>query len=305
MTPRIQGSKKRDRFGLVFAVLTILLWGSAFSGIVIGLESFSPGPLALLRFAVAALVLVPAALIAKVPIPRGPDLMRIGLLGLCGISAYHTLLNAGQQTVHPGVASLLIATTPFFTAFFSWLMRTREGFSGLQWAGSLLSFSGVLLVVLGGVDSFGLSLGSLMILGSAALAGVYFSVGKPLIDRYGALSFTSWSFALGTIPLFYFLPQLVHEFPVASSQSLMASIYIGIFPAGIAYLFWFFSIERIGPNRAVSFAYGIPVVAFIIAWATLSIESPTSVEMVGGLFVIMGVFLVNRVGNRAKKVKAS
>ena len=96
-------------------VITVVLWASAFPGIRVALESFTPASLSLLRSAVAALALLAGARFAKVRMPARGDLAAIVLCGTTGVAAYQLLLNAGERTVDAGTASLLIATAPIYS----------------------------------------------------------------------------------------------------------------------------------------------------------------------------------------------
>src|SRR5262245_55288201 len=78
------------------ALITIVLWASAFAGIRVGLESYSPTSLALLRYLVASLVLLIIAIIRRRPLPQLRDIPAIALLGFLGFSAYNVALNMGE-----------------------------------------------------------------------------------------------------------------------------------------------------------------------------------------------------------------
>src|SRR5688500_12644360 len=89
------------------ALITIVFWASAFAGIRVGLESFSPTSLALLRYLVASLVLLIIAIIRRRPLPQLRDMPAIALLGFLGFSAYNVALNIGEIAVSAGVASFI------------------------------------------------------------------------------------------------------------------------------------------------------------------------------------------------------
>ncbi|MDR4215693.1 DMT family transporter, partial [Bacillus paralicheniformis] len=76
------------------------------------------------------------------------DIRIILLLGVLGFSAYHTLLNQGEETVSAGMASLLDTTTPICSAMLEMLVFA-ERFGAANWLGSGISFLGVMLISLG------------------------------------------------------------------------------------------------------------------------------------------------------------
>src|SRR5687767_11032080 len=92
---------------------------SGFTGISVGLEGYSPGPLALLRFLAASLVLALYAALSRMRLPDARDLPVMALMGFLAFSAFTVLLAHGQRTVPAGTASLLIATIPAFTSLWA------------------------------------------------------------------------------------------------------------------------------------------------------------------------------------------
>ncbi|WP_315941259.1 DMT family transporter [Deinococcus sp. Marseille-Q6407] len=193
-----------DARALTAGLITILFWASAFAGVRAGLQAFGPGPLALYRFGVASLALGAYALIARIPPPPLRLLLPVAGVSLVGITAYHLLLNYGQQTVPAGTASIIIAVVPVMTALLS-LALGQERLSRMGWAGSLISLGGVLLIVLGRGQSLDFTGGALLVLGSALASTLYFVLQKPLLAQLSPLQFTVWSLIAGTVPLLVFL----------------------------------------------------------------------------------------------------
>lgn len=96
------------------------LLGSAFVGIRIGLTSYSPGSLALLRFLIASacMLLLQARLSSQKRIPWSERLPLI-CTGVVGIGVYNTCLNYGEMTVSAGIASFILGLMPVLTVLLS------------------------------------------------------------------------------------------------------------------------------------------------------------------------------------------
>jgi drug/metabolite transporter (DMT)-like permease len=92
--------------------LTITLWASAFAGIRAGLPSYSPQSVALWRYLTASIVLAADAGVTKMPLPQRRDLPGIALAGFIGLTLYSVTLNAGEQKIPAGSASLIIGSAP-------------------------------------------------------------------------------------------------------------------------------------------------------------------------------------------------
>jgi len=284
----------------------LVLWASAFAGIragmrltpagAVGADGYGPGELALLRFGTASAILAVYALATRMPLPDRSDLLRLGLAGLLGISVYHVALNFGEVTVQAGAASLLISAGPVFTALLSALFL-RERLTRLGWTGILLAFAGVVLIALSGGKGLRFTPGALLILLSALAAAAFSILSKQTLRRYAALEFTSYTIWAGTLPLLVFLPGLIRQVPAAAPAATFAVIYLGIFPAAIAYVLWNYALSRMPVTLLSSFLYLSPVLASGIAWMWLG-EIPAVLTVLGGALAIAGVTLVQTKGQR-------
>jgi len=280
-----------------FAALlfTLVLWGSAFGGIrAVVPDPFSPGHMALLRFLIASLTLVPIALARRVGLPRKRDLPRLALVGFAGITVYHTALNFGEITVDAGTACFLVNLSPVFTALLS-MIFLRERLRAFGWLGIAVSMCGVLLISLAKSDRLEANPGVLAILGCSLAAAVYFVAQKPLLGRCGALAVTSWATWIGTVLLLVFLPGLASAVAKAPWKSTLTVAYLGVFPAALAYVSWTYVLSKMPASRAASCLYAAPLFAISIGYVWVG-DQPGWLALLGGLIAIAGVVIVNTLG---------
>lgn len=146
-------SRANPRLWMAVAA-AVFFAASAFPSISAGLEGYSTGHLALLRFLTASFVLAIYAALSQMRLPEARDLPAVALAGFLAFSAYNVLLGYGQTSVPAGTASLLIATIPAFTAL--WAVAFLEERLGARgWTGVAVSFLGVTLISLGEGEGFG------------------------------------------------------------------------------------------------------------------------------------------------------
>src|SRR6267142_2046720 len=230
---------------LVALAFTLVVWASAFAGIRAGLRGYAPANLAIVRFLVASLVLAIYAGIAHFRRPELRDIPGLVLTGAIGITFYNLALNYGETRVTAGSASLLIASTPIWTALLA-MFTLRERLTSPGWMGVLLSFVGVALIARGEGDGFHLAPQALIILAAALAWGLYIVIQKHFLGRYSALEFTSYSVWSGTLLLLPFGGGLMHAMRAAPLTGTLAVIYLGVFPAALASFAWAYALSH-GP----------------------------------------------------------
>lgn len=278
-------------------IVALMLWASAFAGIRAGLESYGPGQVALLRFIIASFLFAAWAFVTRMRLPDLADIPRIVVAGLLGITVYHVALNHGEVVVTAGAASLIISTSPIFTALLSTAF-IGERLSGWGWAGILVSFAGVVLISMGEGGDLELEPRALLVLLAAVSTSVYFIVSKRPLRRYSALEFTSYAVWAGTFPMLVFAPGLIEQFAEADRAATLSVIYLGIFPGAVSYALWSYALSRMPASMLATFLYFQPVNAIFIAWVWLG-EIPAVLALAGGAISLAGVVVVNTKGTRA------
>ena len=280
--------------GAAAAVITVVFWGSAFAGIRAGLHSYTPAHLALLRFLAASAALAVIAVLRGIPWPALRDLPLIALLGLLGFSFYNVALNTGEVSIAAGPAALLVQTLPIWTALAA-VLFLHERLKPLGWLGIAVSFVGALLIAFGKGSGFAFGWGAALILMASVSASAYNILQKSMLGRYGPLQLTTYAIWAGTVLLLPFCGGLIGEVRHAALPDTLAVVYLGAGPAALAYVTWAVVLSRLPASRASSILFVVPVVAFLVGWAWLG-ETPTLVDVAGGVLAMGGVAVVNTIG---------
>lgn len=294
-----EGPMEQPAPGIAWAVVlalatTLLLWASAFVGIRYAVREYDAGGLALFRNSITAFTMICVALVARRGTLKPPRLRDLGLLfvtGAVGIALYQVALINGERSVDAGTASLIINTSPIFTALFALAaLGEHPGLRG--WAGLLLGFGGAALLITGGHGGASFDRGALFVLLASAAQSASFVLQKPLLARFGPFMVTAWAALFGVLCLLPYAPAMLRGIGHAGAAATLATVYLGLFPAAIGNLTWAYALSRLPAGRAAAALYLIAPIATLISWFLLD-EQPTLRALVGGAVVIASLVLVN------------
>ncbi|MED1567707.1 DMT family transporter [Bacillus paramycoides] len=284
-------NKKWDFRILCAHAFTILIWGTAFPGIRMGLEAYTPEHLTLLRLLIASLILLLFSFIYKLRLPDLKDIPVIFIFGALGFTIYHIALNYGEQNVNAGPASLIVSVTPILTAILaSVFMNEKMKLNG--WIGGVISLVGIAFLSLSQGNSIQLNSGVLLILLAAFSESLFFVFQKSYLKKYGFLPFTIYTIWSGTVCMLIFLPGIYQEIVAAPIETTLSVIYLGVFPTVLPYIALAYITSHAGASEATSSLYLTPVTACFIAWIWLG-ELPTFVSIIGGIITILGVVIAH------------
>ncbi|QGV08449.1 EamA family transporter [Bacillus cereus] len=284
-------NKKWDLRIIYAHAFMILIWGTAFPAIRMGLESYTPEHLTLLRLLIASFILLLFSFIYKLRLPDLKDIPAIFMFGALGFTFYHIALNYGEKTVNAGSASLIVSVTPIVTAILaSIFLNEKMKLNG--WIGGVISFIGIALISFSQGDSIQLNSGGLFILFAAISESLYFVFQTSYLKKYGFLPFTIYTIVSSTVCMLIFLPGMYQEILAAPLEVNVSVLYLGLFPTVLPYIALAYIISHAGAAEATSSLYLTPVTACFIAWLWLG-EVPTLVSIIGGGITILGIVIAH------------
>ncbi len=284
----------------VKALTAALLWGASFVATKAALREISPVTLIVLRFAMGIAVLAFAAWRLRIlRAVQGRDLGLLALLGAIGVTVHQGLQATGLTLTSASSMAWLVALNPVFTAILAWLFL-REAFGGVKLAGLALAFAGAILVVTKGTfnaDTLHLPStgGDLLALASSLNWAIFSVASKPLLKRLPPTLMMLWVMFLGWVfilPFFAFGHGWT-EIAGLTAGGWLAVVFLGILCSGLAYLFWYDALSNIEASQVAAFIYIEPLVTVVVAALILS-EQFTLTAFLGGLTILLGVYLVNR-----------
>lgn len=279
--------------------LAIFLWASAFVGIRMGLTAYTPGALALFRFLIASLCMF----IFYIALPgrhkiNGKDAILMMLVGVVGITIYNVALNTGELAVDAGIASFIVSQSPVLSILIA-VIVFNEKLTLLSLFGILVSFIGISLITLATFQHVHINIGLLLVCVAALISAIYSFLQKPFLKHYHAIEVTSYVIWGGTLALLVYMPELKLNIANAPLNTTLAVVYLGVFPAAIAYLCWNYALAYLPVAQVVNYLYFMPIIATYLGWVILG-ERPTLLAITGGLVAMVGVWIANYAYKRKK-----
>jgi len=272
---------------------TVFLWSSSLVAIRIGLHAYTPGALALLRYAIASMIMVVVYLFIpnKTPIKR-QHIPLLALMGMCGIGLYNIALNYGEVSVPAGIASFIIGLIPVFAITFAGIFL-KECISKKMVLGIGISLVGTMIIALSEIHNIEFEWGLLDCLIAALMGAIFTTLQKSLINEYKPLELTCFTMWFGTLLLSIFTPQLLPTLRQLPQHETMAAVYLGIFPGVLAYATWAYALSKMPASRAVSFMYLLPLLCIIMGYFVLD-EIPGTMALLGGCVALAGTLITNK-----------
>ena len=277
------------------ALLTVLIWSSAFAASRYALVYYGPMSLMLMRFVLATATLIVIGIIKKIRLPRKQDLLKFLGGGFVGVFLYMFFFNLGAVTVVAGVASFIVASAPVYTLILSRILL-KEVVTPLCWIGVAVSFCGLIIIMVSQVTEFAFSFGIILILGSALSTGVHNIIQRGFLKYYTALEATTYTIIGATVFMLVFTPGMIAELPGKPLHVNLIVAYLGIIPAALGYLCWGFALSKaVNTTNVAVFLYLIPFSASLLAFVWLG-ETFSLLTFFGGVIIIAGMFLSNFIG---------
>ncbi|MDO4500104.1 MAG: DMT family transporter [Erysipelotrichaceae bacterium] len=272
------------------ALFCIIVWGSAFVGTSILLESFSPSKLVFYRFLVGYLfVLLYNHKSLKMDLK---DTLGMIPFGLVGVTIYYLCESYALNYTYAANVSILITFAPLLTILLNVLIHKNEKIKKQFISGSFVALIGVIMVIFNGKVVLKLSpVGDFLALGAAMCWALYSILLKYYSSKYDEILITRKVLFYGCLTLFpiAFLDKSPWNISlIFELKNLLLFIFLGGLASGVCYILWNIANVKIGIVAANIYVYVSPFVTLIAAYIFLH-EPITLMSVIGCILIILGV----------------
>lgn len=281
----------------LMAIVTVIIWGTTFvsTKILLG-YGLLPEEILLYRFMLAYVAIwffCPRRLFAR---SWQDELLFVGA-GLCGGSLYFVTENTALGITLASNVSLIVTTSPLFTAFLAYAFLKGQRLDAKLVTGSLVALVGVALVVFNGSFILKINpLGDLLTVAAALSWAFYGLILKRLDTRYPVLFITRKVFFYGMvtlIPVFFVRPLHMNMEVIFSPVVLANLLFLGLVASMLCFILWNVSVKQLGVVRATNYIYVVPLVTMLTSAFVID-ERITMIGVLGSICILGGVYLAER-----------
>lgn len=285
-----------SRISLLRLGLLALLWGSSFLWIKIALDGLSPVQITTGRLVLGAAFLVGMCLVSRLRLPRDRRLWaHLLLISLVGNAVPFALFSFGERTVDSGLAGVLNATTPLWTAVVALLVGQERRPGPVRTIGLALGFAGTALILAPWQGTGGSLSGSLMCLGAAACYGTSLVYMSRFVVSRGLSPVVLATCQIGTAACWALLatPALGLQPMQLDLPVVLAVSLLGLLGTGYAFVLVNRLLIEEGPTSTATVTYLLPLIAVLLGAVVLDEELGPRV-LAGMVVVLVGVMLAQR-----------
>jgi drug/metabolite transporter (DMT)-like permease len=275
-----------------------LIWGVSFLFIKVAVHDMSPTVLLLLR-SISGLVAL--AVIVRA---MGRPLLGEGWRHRLGSYAIMAVTNAivpwvaiawGEERISSGLASILNSTTTLWTAVLIYWAMPSERPTIVNYIGVVLGFAGVVVLVLPDISTHGVS-GNFFGAMAVVVAALSYAL-NAIYQRRRMRNISVFDVSIGQLvaTVIFAIPLAAPSFSQVhiAADSMAAVIFLGAAGTGVAYLLYYYVMNKLGAVRAAGVTLLVPVTA--VFWGATLLHETLSLPIVVGMAVILaGIVLTNQ-----------
>lgn len=292
----IQKTMDHDKLKWIYLALLSLIWGSSFILIEQAIKGLTSIQVGALRLTITAIIVFSIGG-NKIKLIERSQWKWIFLTALAGSFFPVFLFAIAQEQLDSAVASMLNSLTPLYTVVFGILLFGVKT-SKLQIVGVLIGLVGALVLIFAGAN-FNPNQNywySIFIALATIGYGLNVNMIKKHLNELNALAIVTGNFIFLIIPAIIILASTGFFGTILENEEMQVAVgYVAIlslFGTAMAKVVYNRLVQISSPVFASSVTYTMPLVA--IFWGVLAGEKLSFYQILGGIIILIGVYLVNK-----------
>jgi drug/metabolite transporter (DMT)-like permease len=288
--------------GVLMALVSSCLGGSAAAVTRYLVGSADAVTLAILRWGIGFLCVLPVAILLRVKWPARADWPAVATLGVCFFGLFFVLYNTALAYTTAARASLALSTLPVQTMLVGALLGI-EPLSLRKSLGVAIAMLGVLVALASGLSAApaGAWRGELIMVGAVLCMAFYNVWSRRFIERASALGFLCVGMGAGAAALIL-VGAITGRMAVLANfdtAQWIAGVYLGVGGGALAFILWVLALQRTTPTLVANTMTVNPIAAGLLA-AQL-VGEPVTLNLVGGLVAVFAGIFIATTGMRPRQ----
>lgn len=286
---------------LFMAFLMVIVWGSAFTLVSIGVKYISPLWLVTYRLIIGAIIVIIYVKFKGLNLPNIRDKRWIWYLamGLIGMVIPFFLLSTGQVIIDSGLTAIMVGTMPLMTVILAHFF-TNEKLSITKIIGFIFGFIGIVILFLPSDFSIEITenwFSQLIIIIAAFCYAVTTIIAKRAPDTPATIGACMMLICAATACLFV---ALLTGFPSSMPPLLgiLTAFGLGVGSTAFASILLLYIIDQTGPSTVAKINYFVPLASVI--FGVIILDEILSIR----IFIAFVIILIGMFISQIKKSKA-
>lgn len=279
----------------------MIFWSLSFIWFKIANETFRPITIVFIRLTFSVILLTSYLVIRKSFMKiQKKDRKLFLMLALFEPFFYFLGESFGLTYVSATVCSVMISTIPVFATLGARLIF-KERLKGINYAGIILSFLGVVVFILNKDGSLSFNIKGLILLLLAVLSAVGYNLTlSKLVGAYKPVYIVNVQNIIGAVlflPLFLIF-DVRHLVNTPVTIKLLTPVFeLAVFASCGAFIMFAYSVSKMGISKSTVFSNCIPVFTALFSFILMS-DRLTLQNIIGMTIVIAGLFMSQMYGSK-------
>jgi drug/metabolite transporter (DMT)-like permease len=286
-----------ESVGVLIAIVSSCLGGSAAAVTRYLVGGADAVTLAILRWAIGFLFVLPIALMLRVQWPPRSDWPAVVGLGVCYFGLFFVLYNLAISYTTAARASLALSTLPLQTMVVGAVLGV-EPLSTRKTTGVLIAMSGVFAALASGVSKapVGAWLGEVIMTAAVLCMAFYNAWSRPFMQRSSPLGYLTVGMGAGASALVIFgtLSGRIAVLSTFDAAEWIAGVYLGAAGGALAFILWVLALARTTPTRVANTMTLNPIAAGLVA--TQLVGEPITSNLIAGLIAVFACLIYGSFG---------
>jgi drug/metabolite transporter (DMT)-like permease len=266
----------------------------------LSVSEISPLSFGFLRFGTAAILFFITLKIRGLNLKfERKDYPRLVLLSLLCIPFNQFFFMSGIKLSYASHSGIIYSLNPVYAYVIAVLFK-YEKFYYSKLFSILLTVLGIFFIFYEGFIQADVNNdvinGDILLLFAVLTFSMYLTLGKNIIEKYGALKASTFIFMLGT---FFYIPIFIYDYPNLTFEHLtykgiIGYIYLSAVVAYLAYFVWYYALKRIAVSKLTTLSNISPLLTVLFSIIFLN-EHISLFFVIGSLITLIGVFIMHRV----------